>query len=289
MKPVIDKVKEDKVPKIRLKLKVSSASTSASANGNSASGVASADVSVNSTSTSYNANTSNTNTSFNEDINLINTTDTTDTTDKAVTAKSIDTLDTTVHSSPSSTRSTNSTRSTTSSSSCSSFYGTFKYRPFKLFPLLPPSSRYRVLIPSKYFHPLNPALKLNYLWQPSKLLGSSGVYTDDSDLICVLVKEGWVKDLDEVKGKNLLVEVEVLSFDDVKDQDQGEQVNNIKDVLKQPDINVRSYEGHDGHYIRVITCTVDPSAVHLKHWRKPKPSPTSHHLVTPKFKTKSQS
>lgn len=288
MKPVTDKVIEDKVPIIRLKLKVSSA------NGNSASTSAGADVNVNntkvnSTSTSDSANTSNTSTSVNEDINLINTNDSTDTTDTAVTGKSIDTLDTTIHSSPSSTRSTSSTRCTTSSSSSSSFYGTFKYRPFKLFPLLPPSSRYRVLIPSKYSHPLNPALKLNYLWQPAKLLGSSGIYTDDSDLVCVLVKEGWVKDLEVVKGKNLLVEVEVISFDDVKNQDQGEQVNNVKDLFKQPAINARSYEGHDGHYIRVITCTVDPSAVHLKHWRKPKPPPASHHLVTPNFKTKSQS
>ena len=171
------------------------------------------------------------------------------------------------------------------------FYGTFKYRPFKLFPLLPPSSRYRVLIPSKHTHlHLNPAIKLHYLWQPSNNT-MNGVYTDDSDLVCVLIKEGWFKGENGVKGKDILVEVEVVGTDELENKNE---VKNTKMVVNEENdnnhifINTRSYDNHDGHYIRIITCTVDPSTVHLKHWRKRKPTTTTtnNHLVTPKFKTK---
>jgi hypothetical protein len=193
-------------------------------------------------------------------------------------------------------------------SNSSAFYGTFKYRPFKLFPLLPPSSRYRVLIPSKHInnssHHLNPALKLNYLWQPSKHLGGGGFYTDDSDLVCMLIKEGWIKNFDNVKGRNLLVEVEIVGEEDLerhciqnyKDinnsgKNDGRSTTNYPtdtaDYRNIHPVNTRPYDGHDGHYIRITSCTIDPSTVHLKRWRKPTKSPANHQIVTPNFKTKS--
>lgn len=278
-----NKLNEDKVPKIRLKLKAPSSSASASAGVNEA-GITSANITSNSASTSVN-----------HSVKLFDTTDTNDTNDTNYTGKFIDTNDN-LQSSPNSARSISSARSIRSvnSTSSSSFHGTFKYRPFKLFPLLPPTSRYRVLIPSKYTNHRNPAIKLNYLW---KLPGSTGVYTDDSDLVCVLIREGWIKNFEDVKvmGKDLLVEVEVVESNDleVKDQVNNEEVKNVvKDQVNNAvntGVNIRSYEGHDGHYIRIINCTVDPSAVHLKHWRKPKHPPKSDPIVTPKFKTKTQS
>ena len=158
------------------------------------------------------------------------------------------------------------------------FYGTFKYRPFKLFPLLPPTSRYRVLIPSLHSSPTtNPAIKLNYLWKTTE---AKGVYTDDSDLVCVLIKEGWVGE-DELKGKSVLVEVEVVDMPDINHSE-------INTPITSTVINIapRSYPSHDGNHIRITACTLNPSAVHLKRWRK---RPHHHPIATistPKFKTK---
>lgn len=171
------------------------------------------------------------------------------------------------------------------------FYGTFKYRPFKLFPLLPPSSRYRVLIPSKHTHlHHNPAIKLHYLWKPSKTT-TNGVYTDDSDLVCVLIKEGLVEGGNAIRGKNILVEVEVVGMDGGLECNNKFKNNKLSDEKDHNPIviNTRLYDNHDGHYIRIISCSVDPSTVHLKRWRKRKrkPSTTDHIIVTPKFKTKS--
>lgn len=183
------------------------------------------------------------------------------------------------------------------------FYGTFKYRPFKLFPLLPPCSRYRVLIPAKHTRfASNPAVRLDYLWET----GREGVYTDDSDLLCVLLRERWLGL--EAEGKSILVEVEVVDINDrrsgttrrsedskvsggakvsidTSDSNTSKTTDHSTTQNLQSLVTPRVYASeHHGHHIRVTACTVNPSAVHLKRWRKRRNHRDSQ-LVTPKFKT----
>lgn len=137
------------------------------------------------------------------------------------------------------------------------FYGTFKYRPFKLFPLLPPSTRYRVLIPAKYTHNLHshPAVRRNYLWKTSTSLSLSvrddGVYTDDSDLVCVMVKEGLLKEESEGKG-DILVEVEVCDRPETSNVLPADSNSDSND--RSPKIQPRLCSNHDGNYIKIINC-----------------------------------
>ena len=166
--------------------------------------------------------------------------------------------------------------------------GTFKYRPFKLFPLLPPASRYRVLVPRPYTdYTRNPALPLNYLWAASPH-PVEGIYTDDSDLVCVAVREGWCR-VDEIKGKELMIEVEVV--------DAFKPAGNAKSTptttTSVNPIIPRVYSApHDGNHIRILSVTLNPVAVHLKRWRKHKRRSSSDptvrgegsRLLTPTFK-----
>ena len=162
--------------------------------------------------------------------------------------------------------------------------GTFKYRPFKLFPLLPPSSRYRVLVPPPYTDiTRNPAVRLNYLWSSSS--SSASCYTDDSDLVCVAVRDGWCK-ADDIKGKELLIEVEVIDINNLNDIDPVSPHTHVS-----TSITPRIYPApHDGNHIRILSVTIDPAAVHLKRWRKHKRRRSDRvqpQLLTPKFKTQS--
>lgn len=174
--------------------------------------------------------------------------------------------------------------SSSSHSSTRLICGTFKYRPFKLFPLLPPSSRYRVLVPPPYTDiTRNPAVRLNYLWSSSSSLPSC--YTDDSDLVCVAVRDGWCK-ADDIKGKELLIEVEVIDINNLNDIDPVSPHTHVSTV-----ITPRIYPApHDGNHIRILSVTIDPAAVHLKRWRKHKRRRSDRvqpQLLTPKFKTQS--
>ena len=163
--------------------------------------------------------------------------------------------------------------------------GTFKYRPFKLFPLLAPSSRYRVLVTR--FHTdtaLNPAIRLNYLWATT---ASDGVYTDDSDLVCVAIRDGWCR-AEDIKGKELMIEVEVVNGHGPT----GTPVDPHANAPEASTITPRIYPfPHDGHHIRILAVTLNPSSVHLKRWRKQKRRNRSKDpviaelLTTPKFKT----
>ena len=166
------------------------------------------------------------------------------------------------------------------SSSARLICGTFKYRPFKLFPLLPPSSRYRVLVPPPYTDiTRNPAVRLNYLWAAS----CTEVYTDDSDLVCVAVRDGWCK-AEEMKGKELLIEVEVIDINEVEVNDPVSSHTCVSTLIIP-----RIYPApHDGNHIRILSVTLDPAAVHLKRWRKHKRRRCNRvqpQLLTPKFKT----
>jgi hypothetical protein len=160
-------------------------------------------------------------------------------------------------------------------------HGTFLYRPFKLFPLLPCSARYRVLIPKRHIHTVqkNPAVRLNYFWRGDE----AGVYTDDSDLVCILLKEKMILE-EEQKNKDLLVEVEVVSSS-LNDMDTN---SGSPDGLLCP----RKYgSAHDGNYIKIHSCkpVADGSSVHLKRWRKNPHGRREPQVLTPKFKTKFES
>ena len=128
--------------------------------------------------------------------------------------------------------------------------GPFKYRPFKLFPLLPASSRYSVLIPAKYTADLasHPAVKRNYLWNRSGGL-SCRVYTDDSDLVCILLRDGWCTE-EQLRGSSAFIEVEVTTNDY---EDEG------KDILlpssdSSSSIKSRKCEAnHEGSLIRILS------------------------------------
>jgi hypothetical protein len=78
---------------------------------------------------------------------------------------------------------------TTTAASESRFAGTFRYRPFKLFPTegRPIGSQFRVHIPGHWTSiRRNRALALNYFWRQNTLESSHGqcTYTDDSDVLC---------------------------------------------------------------------------------------------------------
>lgn len=192
----------------------------------------------------------------------------------------------------------NNSTDSQSSSSTHKFYGTFKYRPFKLFPLLPPGSRYRVLIPAKYTRNLarQPAVRRNYFWG-----GSGGRFTDDSDLVCVVVWEGLWGTEQQLEGVSWLVEVEVLDdhisttvsekdSDPLKSLKDSEPPTSLKDSEPPTSLslNPRKYSNHDGHHIKVTNCILNPGTVHLKRWRKhQKHQDQINKITTPNFKTES--
>lgn len=155
------------------------------------------------------------------------------------------------------------------------YHGTFLYRPFKLFPLLPVSSRFRVFVPRRHIAASNPAVKLNYFWK-----SGGGVYTDDSDLVCILMREGHIRGV-ETRG-DLLVEVEV-----VQETEECEDESSVINALEP-----RIYPApHDGNHIKIRSCTVisaleDHRNVHLKSWRKHAKEQKAATFLTPKFKTK---
>lgn len=155
------------------------------------------------------------------------------------------------------------------------FHGTYRYRPFKLFPLLPSGSRYRVLIPAKYTTPSNPALKLNYIWQRHE---ESELYTDDSDLVCLLARRD---DFDWLKGRNILVEVEVSDKEDVTLHDDAVNKHN-----EHNDQSARKCTGHDGNYMRIIKYTevTESSSIHFKGWKKRCNTKKNLLIYTPKFR-----
>lgn len=200
----------------------------------------------------------------------------------------------------------------------SSFHGTCQYKPFKLYPLLPPGSHYRVLIPSKYTHLTNPAIKLNYIWTER----DADVFTDDSDLVCCLIAAG----KDDFWGKRVLVEVQVVNHGvnidsnidassvhastiDASNIDADSNIDTSTadadasivgsnttsyPVVKSrarahahPRVQARSIpaSSHDGHYIKIVKYIVNPSSVHLKRWRKrTRPFSLIDPIYTPEFK-----
>lgn len=190
-------------------------------------------------------------------------------------------------------------------SSTSINFGTFKYRPFKLFPLLPPSSSYRVLVPRPYTDIKgNRAVSLNYLWKSSE----GGVYTDDSDLVCVALVEGFCG-VDEIKGKELIIDVQVLDLRESNpianhDPKSTKSTKSTKSIITPHNhdhkstksiITPRIYSSpHDGYHIRIRSVKLNPSTVHLKRWRKHcktrrtsrnDTERTEEQVLTPKFKT----
>ena len=86
------------------------------------------------------------------------------------------------------------------------FCGTFKYRPFRLFPLITTiGSHFRVHIPAHWtdLH-RNRAVSLRYLWTRNS---SRTVFTDDSDLFCVLLQR---VPYNTIKHRSISVEVEIV-------------------------------------------------------------------------------
>lgn len=136
-------------------------------------------------------------------------------------------------------------------------HGTFLYRPFRLFPLIESmGSRYRVFIPRHWTNiERNRAVALNYLW------GGAGVYTDDSDLFCVLLCEGCP--YETVCNRDISIQVEVCA-----QTDHSKTVHPLP-VCPLP-VQPRSWTSkHDGAYIRIVGWTVvGRDAVHLRRWRK---------------------
>lgn len=171
-------------------------------------------------------------------------------------------------------------------------YGTFIYRPFRLFPLLPPGSYYRVFIPSKYTNiKRNPAVSRNYLWK-TEISDREGaaVLTDDSDIFCMFLDQ-YRNEYVNVQDQDLCIHVIVVDNPLVDVEKSEDEVSDPKSIYTTGLVTPRTWSGtHDGNYIRILKYSLGRKNIHLPKWRKRKASGSAAEVdgrqLTPNLKQK---